>query len=300
MSTGSNGDPERPRPASAETTQDEPTASADAISRLKLPPFSRADPRCWFAQIEMAFELERIVSDDRKFKKLAMSLDSSVTPLVRDLIMRPPREERYETLKTRVLNACCDSAEDDVRRLLRGLSIGDDKPSNLLSRMRNLAGEPSDTRMLRELFLDRLPENVQDILACNDTTDLSKLAMQADRIMARKGPHVSAIEGKSTETALVSCAKHQPEKGRDALIMEVAELRRIIEEMNTDDRRNRSRSKTPQRRRTHSRSRTHTPAGRKSKDRICFYHRRFAHEARNCIPPCEFVQKPENVNDSRQ
>ncbi|KAL6419031.1 hypothetical protein ACFW04_014099 [Cataglyphis niger] len=246
--TGNSADTERPRPVNAETTQDEPMTSADAISRLKLP----LESGYWFAQIEMAFDLERIISDDRKFKK--------------NLIMWPPRKEKYETLKIRVLNACYDFAEDDVRRFLRGLSFGDDKQLTILN------AKPKVSLLILESYI-----TCREILAYNDTTDLSKF-------YDTSGSH-GTIGEKSTKMALISSTR---------------QLKCIIEEMNTDDRRNCSRSKTPQRRRTYSHSKTHAPAGRKNKNRTCFYHRKFAHEARNCTPPCEFVQKPENASDSCQ
>ena len=66
--------------------------------------------------------------------------------------------------------------------------------------MQLLLGEKAkmiDSSLLRELFLQRLPANVQMILALADSMSLDKLAEMADRIMDAATPTISSVSTSS-------------------------------------------------------------------------------------------------------
>nr|XP_037870021.1 uncharacterized protein LOC110385715 isoform X4 [Bombyx mori] len=61
------------------------------------------------------------------------------------------------------------------------MELGDQKPSQLLRRMRDLARDkiPDDT--LRVLWQGHLPAPVRTVLAITETKDMEKLAAAADK-----------------------------------------------------------------------------------------------------------------------
>ena len=70
-----------------------------------------------------------------------------------------------------------------------------EKPSQLLRHMEQLVGEQQlDKVILKQLFLQRLPQNVCLILASkSDSLSLSDLAELADRIIEARVPVVNAV-----------------------------------------------------------------------------------------------------------
>ena len=104
---------------------------------------------------------------------------------VQDLLIDPPEENPYEKLKDQLISRIADSERQKIQKLLTAEELGDRKPSQLLRKMQQLLGERTaiDNSILRELFLQRLPANVQLILASANEMTIDKLAEMADRIM---------------------------------------------------------------------------------------------------------------------
>ena len=80
----------------------------------------------------------------------------------------------------------------------------DRKPTQLLSKMQQLLGgrTPIDSLLLREIFLQWLPSNVQIILASADEMNIGKLAEMANRIMDAATPTVTAVGASTRDDAL--------------------------------------------------------------------------------------------------
>lgn len=172
----------------------------NALKAIKLPqPFWRDQPARYFTVAEMTFALHRIVSDESKFRYIAIHLDADLLGIVGDIIDSPPTAGKYEAIKRRIIDSLSESQETKLRRLLRGQAMGDDKPSLFLQRLRNLAGGQCNDNVLRSLFLEQLPESTRGILAISQLDDLSLLAAQADRIMEVSRPQISAIGQSATE-----------------------------------------------------------------------------------------------------
>ncbi|GIY95787.1 uncharacterized protein CEXT_175191 [Caerostris extrusa] len=73
------------------------------------------------------------------------------------------------------------------------MQLGDRRPSRLLLEMRSKAGARINDNLLKSLFLQRLPTNVQQILAISND-NLDKLAEMADGIMpTSSAPMVNAV-----------------------------------------------------------------------------------------------------------
>ena len=160
------------------------------------------------------------------------------------------------------------SEQNRIKELLCVEELGDRKPSQLLRRMQQLLGEKLskiDDSFVRQLFLQRLPTNVQMVLASVKDMSLFDLAQMADKIMEVS---VSGIHhfGTSTNAAV------EVKELRD----QIAELTRKVECLSV---RHRSRSSSPRRKPSLS--------GRNaSSSSECWYHRTFGEQASKCRPPC--------------
>ena len=113
---------------------------------------------------------------------------------VQDLLFDPPEEGPYEKLKEQLIARLPDSERQKLPQLLTAEELGDRKPSQLLRKMQLLLGKKAkfiDISLLCELFLQRLPSNVQMILASADEMTIDKLANRAMDVGTPANPFVS-------------------------------------------------------------------------------------------------------------
>ena len=265
--------PARP---SHEMPLEDPRSIVAAVA-VRLPPFWPANPRIWFVQVEAQFSRRGITASRTKYEEVVCVLPTEYATEIQDLLLDPPEEEPYEKLKHLLIARIADSERQKLRQLLTAEELGDRKPSQLLRKMQLLLGEKAkmiDSSLLRELFLQRLPANVQMILASADSMTLDKLAEMADRVMDVATPTISSVRASSED----------------------GDFRRIIREevaaaLRTQGRsrpRNSSRNGGGRNRsRRRSGSRGHSPANTQgNSDGVCWYHQRFGENARKCRPPC--------------
>ncbi|XP_059225952.1 uncharacterized protein LOC131998017 [Stomoxys calcitrans] len=149
----------------------------------KLPPFWKEEPAIWFLQVEATFRLYRITQDSTKYEYLVANLDPSVLFLVKDILMDTANNNKYATMKKRLIDSFAESAENQIKRVLSGLELGDQKPSHCLQRLKSLSAGKISDEVLKTLFIERLPEKVRSILAVCDSQEIDHLGIRADRIM---------------------------------------------------------------------------------------------------------------------
>lgn len=165
---------------------DQELESAQRLNRvsIKFPPFWKSDPELWFMQIEAQFQIAKVTTDETKFFHVVGSVDSEVLTQVADLVKTPPPNDKYATLRKRLIEQFGQSADEKLSRLLQGFELGDRKPSQLLREMRTIAsGTTLDDSVLRNLLLKSLPPHAQTILAASKET-LEGLTLAADKILA--------------------------------------------------------------------------------------------------------------------
>ncbi|XP_037501210.1 uncharacterized protein LOC119375087 [Rhipicephalus sanguineus] len=109
---------------------------------------------------------------------------------VRDILLAPPAEDAYRVLKETLIRRLTPSEPERLQQLLRENELCDRRPSQLLRHMQQLAGCTAglDSRLVQELFLQRLPATVRIGVTASGETDVSKIAEMADRLMAVATP----------------------------------------------------------------------------------------------------------------
>lgn len=114
-------------------------ANIDVAQTVRLPPFWENNSALWFAQVEAAFTIHRITGDKSKFRYVILHADQSVLPFVADLITNPPEQGKYQTLKECICLVLGETNATKIRNILGSHELGDEKPSILSQRLRNLA-----------------------------------------------------------------------------------------------------------------------------------------------------------------
>ncbi|GFT72314.1 uncharacterized protein TNCV_3608831 [Trichonephila clavipes] len=206
-----------------------------------------------------------ISSDDTKYSALVANLDAETLSYVSDIVLSPPNSDKYHTLSQRLITQFSDSETQKIKKLLTDLQLGDEKPSHLLRKMKELSNG-----QLQDDFLQK---------------PLDKLAIIADKVSEVVGASSTICAAKTVPPpSQSSSCNAQPTM--DSLARQIQELSLQVAELTRERNSSRHQRYSSDRRRSHSRSRSvYRGSG------ICYYHRRYKEQARKCVSPCAFVQK---------
>ncbi|KAF8796480.1 hypothetical protein HNY73_000850 [Argiope bruennichi] len=115
--------------------------SSPVVARVsfKAPPFWKQNPKVYFAKIESQFAISGITKDETKYHHVVAAIETECdSKRVSDIILNPPEELMYEALKERLIEQFADSETHRLKLLLQELQLGDDRPTQLLCKMRDL------------------------------------------------------------------------------------------------------------------------------------------------------------------
>ncbi|CAN7940953.1 unnamed protein product, partial [Ixodes pacificus] len=243
-----------------------------AAAAVRLPPYWDRNPRVWFLQAESQFHLAGVTTQGRKYHHVVSALSSAAADEVYDVLANPSPATPYDQLKNALLQRTEVSERSRVQQLLSAEELGDRRPSQLLRRMTQLLGERAnnlDDVFLRELFLQRLPSNVQMVLATATTLDLTGLAALADAVMEVTTPPANIEQlCQRLEEIVVAATQGRAPHPRES------RRRRSTSR--------RARGESTSRRTRGENTRSPSPSG------VCYYHRRFGANARHCLRPCSW------------
>lgn len=251
---------------------DQPRTEINKVG-LKLPPFWDKHPDLWFANIEAQFNVSGITQDSTQYYSAISALNSDVLHYVSDIVLQPPDVDKYKALKTRLIADFSDSEQRRMKAVLSELALGDDKPSHLLRKMKQLAGKTVGEDFLKTLWLQRLPAQVQAILSVSEDS-LDKLALMADKIHETTGIQLDEVHTSSKNSS--------PELSE--LRAQIAELSKQVERLS----RSRDRQGGNRKNRAFSRQRQFRSPSKEPRE--CWYHRKFGENAKRCQSPCNFKQ----------
>lgn len=257
-------------------------AAASPVSRsLALPPFWPSDPELWFAVAEAQFAAKAITGEKTMFYHVVSCISSDVAAEVRDLVVDPPAERAFETLKQRLIQRAPSLEQRRLQDVLSTEELSECTPSDLLRRLRQLLG--SRTRsvndpLLREAFLRRLSPTVRGVLGSAEDMSLDVLAQLADKI--------AEVAAASSTLGTVG-----PDVSTEVqrLRSQVSKLSKLVDMLETlaissVGPRRRARSKSP----SSTSPATASSRGNSQPQQLkeCWYHRRYGDQAANCMPPC--------------
>ena len=245
---------------------------------VRVPPFWRRNPELWFVHLEAQFQMSGITSDATRFNYAVVGLDEESILLVSDVV----KSTSYVQLKSELIRRLSASESAKLDHLLAGLTLGDRTPSQLLREMRQLGGSKIGDDLIKSLWLRRLPEGTQAILACVSGS-LEELAATADQVQeVYVRPTLAAVQPPSDEVG-------ELRREIAALTASMAEMRATLDAQRSGARsRARSRSAIRKGRSGSRSSRQSTDPG------ICWYHRRFGDKATRCTLPCRFSPTAKN------
>lgn len=274
------------QPPPANNNQPPPAAQSDNasnIGQIRMPTFDAERVDMWFAQIEAVFSFGRIVNDQRRFSTVIALIPAKYLTQFRTIVMSPPSDgTAYTTMKGRVIEYFAETEATRLRRLLSEVQLGDRRPSRLLDEMRELSNNSMDEKLLKQIWKQRLPSSVQQILAgAQDSISIAELAKMADSI--------HEVENQRSISAINTSSSTSAPGTHEAIIAAITELTKKVSEIGGRGR---------QRGRSQSRSRASTPAPNngtaaststaETAPAHCWYHRMYAAEARKCVQPCSF------------
>lgn len=189
---------------------------------------------------------------------------------ISDIVANPPAQDKYGSVKTRLISRFELSAQEKFEKLLNSCDLGDMRPTHLLAKMQELATNLNvNDELMKMLFMQRMPTNIRAVLSVCDV-GLDQLAGMADKMLDSSGPQVAA--------AALPVASVAPNNFQD-LEAQIAALSSEIRRLKAAP--NRGRTRSSSRRRSDS----------QSSQEICWYHRKFRAAAQQCRSPCRYNSK---------
>lgn len=156
------------QPAAATVKEEAKSDMAAITVTSRVPDFWLDQPRLWFYQVEAILAPQKL-ADEVKFNLVITKLSKEAIQQVTDILMQPPDTKKYDLLKERLLTVYEESETRQIQKLISEMELGDQRPSQLLRRMRDLARTkiPDDT--LKILWQGHLPTAVRGIISVTES-----------------------------------------------------------------------------------------------------------------------------------
>ena len=252
-----------------------------AGASLRVPPFMPTKAGLWFSILEMYFGVAGISHEGEKAVALMGFLDPQYLAKIEDAVTNLPPTGQYEKLKSELIRILTESDSAKVERLVEREEMGDRKPSQFYNDLKKLASPLASDEFILNLWRNRLPDRIREVLAAVDDTSIEKLTRTADRIDEAYDRHGHRAH------RVGAVAEPLASYGDKTDAMAAALTSRVLDGMKAmridGHRRPRRRSNSLTRPRRRSRSRDNS-----RQDGMCFYHARFGDRARKYNAPCKW------------
>lgn len=255
---------------------------------IKIPPFWTDKPEIWFYQVEAQFNINEITREETKFNYLVAQLEPKYVENIWDIISSDSLT-KYSDSKTRLLNLFKESENVRIKRLITGIELGAMKPSQLLQKLRTVATADVSEKLIKTLWLEKLPDYIKNILLVSEE-DLNKLAIMGDKISDMNPKSEIFATSNKTESVNDSTASFV----NNELLSRIASLEQQISQLCV------SRQSRPKFRNNENRSRSQSKSRQRynPNGKLCYFHYRFRNRCfpDKCTQPCSWDKR----NDSHQ
>lgn len=247
------------------------------VAKIPMPRLVQNDIESWFMSLDFWFPASGVVNDSKKYNTVLAAIEPSLLPQLRGIISGAPEHNKYEYIRTQLINFFAESQQRKLNRLLMEMPLGDMKPSQLFYEMQRVAGTSVSDEAVLNLWARRLPDHARAAVVASTATmeERTKIADAIVDVLQQNQINSAAVAATSPSN------KIQPEQQQvnqiEQMRAEIQRLSRNFEEMMSHQ----SRKKQRERSSSRNSQRSGTPTE-------CWFHRKFGQNARKCRAPCRF------------
>ncbi|XP_067619883.1 uncharacterized protein [Eurosta solidaginis] len=254
--------------------------AAVIYARLPVPAMSSSNIEAWFTSMDFWFTASGIRSDKQKAATVFAALDPTVVSQLAQVIADMPQSDKFEYVKTKIIEHFADREQRRLNRLLSELPLGDRKPSELYLEMKRVAGTTLGDAALNGLWTKRLPAFAQPVIAASSGTAAEFMKI-ADSIIDAVAPQqVAQVRTDAAELNQLRTA--------------IEDLSKRVERLSSKSRsRSQTRSTPTKYNNSKSTSRPQQARNRSpsSANAECWYHQKYGTNARKYHSPCRRRQR---------
>ncbi|CDW57916.1 hypothetical protein TTRE_0000621601, partial [Trichuris trichiura] len=246
---------------------------------MAVPTFLPTDPELWFARLDLFFRHRHVQDEETMFELALSAMPEETLGTLRDFILTADQQTApFTALKAVCLDRLMDDRAHQIRQAITDEELAGRPPSVFLRRLQQLmpAGpNQGNESVIRQLFLSRLPHQVQTALLPFEEKPLAELARLADRLLALRESQLSASPVCATAQGVEARLDDLEKKVRQLILHSEGAPRRRSPAP-TERCQQPRHSRLPRQSRRQVR-RTYSPRGNSDTEQgaVCYYHRRF-------------------------
>ena len=240
---------------------------------IRLPTFLTFDVELWHRQCQAAFQIHGILDEKSRYFQALASLQAEVVQNVTAYISEPQAGHEFSGLVEALSFAYSKSDAEKFDELFNK-GLGDMKPSQLYYHLRRLwlDEQPDKSKILRQLFIRKLPASVAVLLRSISNIELKEFLRAADDMMDQHNQQANMMVARKINTPQEDMITPEPQ---------AADRARFI----SKSWKNKTKSGNQM-----------IESRRFNDDGICNYHVQFGAKAYKCRPGCKYTSKVEKVN----
>ena len=239
-----------------------------AKTPIRLPTFLTFDVELWHQQCQAAFQIHGINDERSKYFQALASLQAEVVQNVTAYITEPDAGHEFAGL-VEALSFAYSKSDAEKYDELFNKTLGDKKPSQLYYHMRRLWLDdfPDKSKVLRQIFIRKLPPSVAVLLRSITNIDLKEFLRAADDMVDQHNQQGNMMIARQVNV---------PQEDMTPMEPKAADRAKTISKSWTN--KNKSSNQWIESRRYND-------------DGICNYHVQYGEKAFKCRPGCKFISK---------